>query len=298
MPQQPPHSIGRRTSRRQRGFTLIELLVVIAIIAILIALLLPAVQQAREAARRTECKNKLKNIALALHEYHGTHTTFPVGWVHDGNCDSTYRPPAGWGMLILPQLEQAALLKQLRAATGGAGWYGVAAAEQLGKTSLSIFLCPSDTTGPINAKRYPPGTATLMATSSYVAVGGGVPPACFGYDPSGMFYSGSTTRVADVADGTSHTLMVGERDTAGAHVGSVWIGPREAFNNASVTTFTVNNTDHRINAPGMFAFSSQHPGGANFALADGSVSFLSENINGVTYEYLGTKAGGEVASVP
>src|SRR5262245_62053385 len=139
----------------RRGFTLIELLVVIAIIAILIALLLPAVQQAREAARRTQCKNNLKQIGLALHNYESTHGLFPPSCINDpyasGTLDGVSYPDSlmvattgfGWGALLLAQLEQAPLYNQFNFSTG---CWAIAHKTQVA-TRLPVFLCPSASGG-------------------------------------------------------------------------------------------------------------------------------------------------------
>ena len=145
----------RRDSRRRLGFTLIELLVVIAIIAILIALLLPAVQQAREAARRTQCKNNLKQIGLAMHNYHDVYTTFPPGHMFDttipgGNANSFQHPEMwAWGAFILPFVDQAPLFNQLNVSQRRltdllAEGPDVAALIQI---PLSVYHCPSDPGG-------------------------------------------------------------------------------------------------------------------------------------------------------
>lgn len=281
---------------RRRGFTLIELLVVIAIIAILISLLLPAVQQAREAARRTQCRNNLKNISLALHNYHETAGQMPPGWINNGVCSSTYRPPIGWSGMILPQLDQTTIYEKLQVATNdfSVGWYGVLQAELIARVPLKVFQCPTDTMGGVNRKRYVTGgTSTLCGTSNYVAVLGTQWTPCFTPGTDGMFYSIGSTRMRDVTDGTSNTLMVGERSTNAPYVGSAWIGPRENFNNATTSTACRSDSAYRLNGTSAFAFSSLHTGGALFARADGSVVFISENIAGTTYMALGTKSAGD-----
>jgi prepilin-type N-terminal cleavage/methylation domain-containing protein/prepilin-type processing-associated H-X9-DG protein len=294
----------------RRTFTLIELLVVIAIIAILIALLLPAVQQAREAARRTQCKNNLKQIGLALHNYHDTFNAFPSGWigVEDG------MPTAhegingiGWGAMILPYLDQSNLYNQFNA--------NVAIEDPLNDAfrlnTLEVFRCPSDPqpdrfeieeegspgtvicelpianylgafgTFELDGCENPPGTAPVQANGQ-----------CVG---DGTFYHNSRVLIRDFVDGTSNTLIVGERKT-NAELGwySTWVGRvaegEEAFQRI------LGSLDHVPNDPASHFddFSSQHEGGAQFLLGDGHVRFVSENMNHLVYQAIGTIKGGEV----
>lgn len=285
-------------ANRIRGFTLIELLVVIAIIAILVALLLPAVQQAREAARRTQCRNHLKNIATGLHNYHDAHSVLPPGWVNDGVCNSWYRPPAGWSAMILPMLDQENLYRDLETATNGfaTGWFGVPEAEEVASRPLALFQCPTDTMGALNKKRYVSGgSTTLCGTSNYVGVLGTTWLACFLPPTDGLFYGPSSTKFRDVTDGTSNTIMVGERSTNDHYVGSAWVGPRENFNNATTSTACRGDSAYRLNGTSAFSFASQHIGGVQFARVDGSVIFLGENVDGATYEALATISGEDQA---
>lgn len=227
--------------KRSRGFTLIELLVVIAIIAILIALLLPAVQQAREAARRTQCKNALKQIGLAFHNYHDVFNQFPPGNITSNvqNCCTTsgFLPSVwSWGALILPYIDQAPLYNQLQPGTNSISWWLTNNATPV-QTPLTVFRCASDT-GPIlndyvvTMSPNPPagygysslvpdlgGTLRSIALSNYVAVAGTsdstTPPIqrdfyFAGCKPLGILSQNSKTGVRDVTDGTSNTLMVGE----------------------------------------------------------------------------------------
>jgi prepilin-type N-terminal cleavage/methylation domain-containing protein len=294
---------------RRRGFTLIELLVVIAIIAILVALLLPAVQQAREAARRTQCKSNLKQIGLALHNYHDIHNTLPPGWIavnaygfpsaHDGGSG------IGWAAMILPQLEQTNLWQQFRPS--------LPLGDQLNapfrSAELPVYRCPSDPQPPFFDLEEEGGGAVLarLPVANYVAVFGTeelhgcendpgddpVSPSgqCMG---DGAFFHNSKVRMADITDGTSNTLMVGERRTdrmLGWY--STWPGMiaegEEAFQRI------LGAADHPPNDPLMHFddFSSQHTGGAQFVLGDGSVRFISANIDGNVYRAIATIAGGE-----
>ena len=291
------------TMRKTRGFTLVELLVVIAIIGILVALLLPAVQAARAAARRASNKNNLKQIGLALHNYHGIHGTFPSGWI---GVDSAGRPDVeggsgfGWAAMILPMMEQSPLYEQLDFNTP----IDSPANSEGRSTYLSIFRSPSDV-GPdfweIGAENGG-GVLARLPTSSYIGCFGttelhdceGLPPGttCEG---NGVFFHNSRVRFADILDGTSNTLVVGERKTD-AKLGwySTWIGAvpegEEAF------ARVLGAADHVPNsrANHFDDFSSNDPGGVHFLLGDGSVRFLNETINLEIYHGLATRAGGEV----
>jgi len=219
---------------KTRAFTLVELLVVIAIIGVLVALLLPAVQAAREAARRVSCFNNMKQIGLALHNYHDTHKKFPMGWI--GLEVSTNRPHAegtpgwGWGAYTLPFVEQGNLSDGLIQVTQSI----LDPVNQVAReTVLPVFRCPSNTPGDktfvLGQDGSPTTALTTLAASSYVGVYGtaeldtckGVPIG-FQCRSDGLFYHLSSTRFADIVDGTSNTLAIGERS---AEVGfSTWVG--------------------------------------------------------------------------
>lgn len=280
---------------KNRGFTLIELLVVIAIIAILIALLLPAVQQAREAARRTECKNKLKQLGLALHNYADVHRTFPPGWIltdQDGDNVANW----GWGAYCLPFMDQAPLYKQLDVGADSLGGLledGGSNTEL--KTPLAMFRCPSDTAPEMNSNHTAIDSAGVdhsIATSNYVAANGGGDWTSGGAT-RGYFGLHSRTRFRDVTDGTSNTIMVGERS---------WVYPTGGGANKSCNAAMVMGagSDGTVNLQrmtlangavavnsfldiGTFAacargYSSRHAGGSQFLMGDGAVKLISENI--------------------
>ncbi len=274
----------------RKAFTLIELLVVIAIIAILIALLLPAVQQAREAARRTQCKNNLKQIGIAMHTYHDTYKSFASGLIGGTSWS--------WGTMILPFIEQSGLHQQLETESNNWGPIDVSNADMLAlmRTSISSYRCPSDTGKKLNDQRQVDGQN--VATSNYVGVLGnffntqnGTP-----YDiisggsyrgGNGLLFFDSEVAMRDIIDGTSNTLMVGERDSRN-HRASVWVsttqsGSPAGFSNRHYTYspagFAESSRDAKINGTHNNAFGSEHPGGAQFVLSDGSVTFLSENIS-------------------
>jgi len=291
------------TMQKARGFTLIELLVVIAIIGVLVALLLPAVQAARTAARRTSNKNNLKQIGLALHNYHGMHRTFPSGWI---GVDSAGQPDVeggngfGWAAMILPMMAQSSLYEQLDfnspidSTTNSVGR----------STYLSVFRSPSDT-GPdfweIEAEDGS-GVLARLPTSNYIGCfGTGELHDCEGLLPgvtckgNGVFFHNSRVRFASIFDGTSNTLMVGERKTDAIRGWySTWIGAVPEGEEAFVRVLGA--ADHAPNSSTNHFedFSSYDPGGVHFLFGDGRVQFLSEHIVDLgVYHGLATRAGGE-----
>lgn len=298
-----------QTRYRVRGFTLIELLVVIAIIAILIALLLPAVQQAREAARRTQCRNNLKQLGLALHNYHDVHRAFPSGWigVDRGRADAHHGiTGAGWGIMILPMIEQTSLYQQFNANASISDPVNAA----LLAAKLPAFRCPSDS-GPDTWQILDEQTASVLAelpTANYIGsfgtveldgcenIPGNAPVRGTGQCVSdGVFYHNSVVRLRDILDGTTNTMMLGERRTNRQRGWfSTWPGvvPRgeESFQRV------LGSADHVPNSPESHFddFSSMHVGGAIFGMADGSVRFISENIDHNLYQSIATIQNGEV----
>jgi prepilin-type N-terminal cleavage/methylation domain-containing protein/prepilin-type processing-associated H-X9-DG protein len=309
---------------RNRGFTLVELLVVIAIIAILIALLLPAVQQTREAARRIQCKNNLKQIGLALHNYHDIHRVFPPAWIPmlepaaaDPIVDSTIAGSWAWSVLILPQLEQGNLYNELTATDPGPSTPFPLNPNDSNDVLLPAFVCPSDPHGDKSiwgGSDSDHDTPDGYAKNNYPAVAGahdiGNSMASYPQEGMGMFTVGSSTRIRNITDGTSNCLMVGEAFQS-EHESLSIIHPAAAIWVRAIFTRPTNNADGRsvirttkasglpipINVTASLSdngFSSPHVGGAHFALADGSVRFLSENINLWTYENLSTMADGNV----
>ncbi|MBS0266731.1 MAG: DUF1559 domain-containing protein [Planctomycetes bacterium] len=229
--------------KSRRGFTLIELLVVITIIAVLVSLLLPAVQQAREAARRTQCRNNLKQLGLALHNYHTAQQVFPPGYV-DRNGDPNRTPDQdqgsgwAWTSFLLPHLDQGNVYNQINFNVT----IGVGANSQIAQQSLPMCLCPSD----IDQQPFAvydstfSNPVTTLAYSNYVACSGWVecfagaggnpqpdgdadgPTGVYGPAGVGMFYRNSKTSAARVRDGLSNTIAVGERISLQAP--STWTG--------------------------------------------------------------------------
>ncbi len=213
---------------RRRGFTLIELLVVIAIIAVLIALLLPAVQQAREAARRTQCKNNLKQMGLALHNYHDVYTMFPPGAL---NARNDYEWGMSWYVRILPYVDQAPAFNQLTFVGTQYGWAysgtaeGTANGNVLKNAKLNFVLCPSSPMNPIANNNIPITNAQYYGISGSTDGNGYTNPTgsltgccwCCGsqgatgkISGAGMLVPGRGIRMADCTDGSTNTIMVGE----------------------------------------------------------------------------------------
>jgi prepilin-type N-terminal cleavage/methylation domain-containing protein/prepilin-type processing-associated H-X9-DG protein len=264
------------------GFTLVELLVVIAIIGILIALLLPAVQAAREASRRTSCRNNLKQLGLALHHYHDTYKSFPMGTnIH--RSSSCYG--LSWHVYLLPFVEEQDIYAQINPEAGPCGEGGVP-----NFTGVPIFRCPSSELA--QGKTNYAGTAGARKLKDQH-------PSCGDYATDGVLYPLSHTRIKHVADGTSHTLLVGERIYGvdywmyGASFRKVREEEQTCMKAVKNVVYPL-NTDQRVDRENDFFFGSEHPGGAQFTYTDGHVGFINETINFTVYQDLSTKSGGEV----
>lgn len=295
-----------RVFQRQRGFTLIELLVVIAIIAVLIALLLPAVQQAREAARRSQCKNNLKQLGLAMHNYHDTANRFPLNSSYTGGIAVNNR--SGY-VGMLPYLDQAPIYNMMNMSVSGIVAPNLAFTQQI----LVAAICPSDPDGQkTTLLGQDAGTSTAMAISDYAFCLGDytnatsttagstqTPQYANGVTSSGrgMFSRGNwSCKIADITDGTTNTIAMGE--CIGAWCGwQVGWGFQSFGTTAHAINYlnaTLKNSAAVGNHDACIGFRSQHVGGAHFLLGDGSVRFISENISGATYSALASRAGGEV----
>ncbi len=291
---------------RRMAFTLIELLVVIAIISVLIGLLLPAVQKVREAAARTQCVNNLKQIGLACQHYHDAQYSFPPGYVATASYPDT-TPGWGWPAYLLPYLEQENLYRQINFSQP------VEKSPAI-QTMVKVYLCPSDT---------PPQAAFEITAGNLVTIASAAPSgyaATVGDDSSevddskgnGVFYRNSRTRIADITDGTSNTVLLGDR--AWAQTNGIWAGaPNGALVRAGTQNAWPNATgpaaafvlvhNNWINITtdadgGLDDFSSMHPGGVNLLFADGSVHFLrsitTDGQERRSFWAMGTRAGGEV----
>jgi prepilin-type N-terminal cleavage/methylation domain-containing protein/prepilin-type processing-associated H-X9-DG protein len=299
--------------RSRRAFTLIELLVVIAIIAVLIGLLVPAVQKVREAAARLQCKNNLKQIGLALHNYHGRMKSFPPGYQTKVASDNSDLGPGwGWAAFLLDDLEQGNLKNRIR--------FDLQISDpvnaQVRVSSIPIFICPSEvkTDATFTVVDGNGNPICDVARGSYVAINGVLGVSGDAFDNNGAFLRNRTMRIADITDGLSNTLFIGERCTnmsSTTWTGAVTNGivpaqrypdPADQLANAEAASALVlshGSKDHLPNNPLVFdadATASFHISGVNFLFGDGSVHSITNTISGSVYEALLTRAGGEPVS--
>lgn len=300
-------------ARSRTGFTLIELLVVIAIIAILIALLLPAVQQAREAARRTQCKNNLKQIGVGLHNYHSSSEGLPPGFIQD---PSTNRNEATWIALLLPFIDQGPRYDSIDFNACGGCTNPSSVNFEAHSTPIEMMRCPSDLPGTLAFDVYAKGNY-----GANNGVGPLIPPRGYSVQPSrgplGVFDSNKRLRLTDIKDGTSNTAAVSELriyPEEGNDMRGIMFYPEGPFihhnfsPNSTVPDQVRHSTcpDPNIDPPCMGAYNayndknmiftarSWHPGGVHVLLADGSVRFINENINLTTWQNLSTPRDGAV----
>ena len=307
----PRFEVGMK--RRERpGFTLIELLVVIAIIAILIALLLPAVQRVRESANRTDCMNKLRQVGIALHSYHDQESHFPPGLMHfwppsppPYGAPLTYqqKPFFSWMTHILPYIEQNAIYNQINFNVNNPWdpWQ-----HPVCEQPMLIYHCTSDSRGDFVVQY---GT-DLVALTGFLGINGTDQLAY-----NGVLYINSKVTVKMITDGTSNTLMVGERPPSDGMVYGWWMagsGDEPRFGATDVVLGTNENLtpggavrdvyrEGSTNDPTdqhRWHYWSSHPFGSNFLFADGSVHFIGYDIGQPTLNALGTRNGDETLNLP
>jgi prepilin-type N-terminal cleavage/methylation domain-containing protein len=338
-------------SLKRQAFTLVELLVVIAIIGMLVALLLPAVQAARESSNRSQCTNNLKQIGIALHNYHDAMKVFPPGYVDLNNNpaltpDNDIGPGWGWASMILPNMEQQTVFNQINFSQP----VGMGVNSAISLMPLSIFQCPSDPyrdphpiydsslSAPIaNVAHgnyvgcngwfecFVGATGTVAQTGPFAWAADGIPNGTYGPGARGVFWRNSRTRMADVKDGTSNTILAGERSSN--HAPSTWTGavpggqtpawmavtpnapnsppPSAAYANADFGEALVLAHGNYTHTPCADApiydpdvFYSFHPTGSNFLLVDGSGKFISSGVDGIVYQSMCTIGAGEAMGQP
>lgn len=290
---------------RRYAFTLIELLVVIAMIAVLVALLLPAVQLAREAARQTSCRNNLKQIGLALHNYESQYKVFPpssTSQIDFGvwNANPTQYPLHSWASALLPQLDQASIYGQIN--------FQVSALDPLNyrvaSRRLDVYRCPTFSGGPYSQEPRYVALSPTYAIRNYVAMGA-TNVGNLWQRPDGAIFARSQTGMQDLKDGSSNTIFIMETREQNA---AVWIDGGTAslasrrYDESNPPTYAgpempLNYKPYYVaDGSGIdcrYGPSSQHTGGVFHLFGDGSVHFLSQNIDGRTYDALTTIAGFE-----
>ncbi len=289
---------------KRQGFTLIELLVVIAIIAILAALLLPAVQQAREAARRTQCRNNLKQLGLALHNYHDSHSQFPPANIRAPENGGEFGNGFAWGAFLLPNLEQTAIYNKLNFQIGVFEGQNKTLIQSL--PGLPSVICPTDAQRNRTISVYLGATPantnemTSVPSTSYFGSGGAFQWAgesSNSNEANGFFRSqpGSPVTITSIRDGTSNTIAIGERSARlradGSFLGmqhetqtpnAIPPANNDAVNNVHwYLTYGLYHPVAGLVIGDTVRVSSDHTGGVHVLIADGSVRFISENISHV-----------------
>jgi prepilin-type N-terminal cleavage/methylation domain-containing protein len=293
-----------------RAFSLVELLVVIAIIGVLVALLLPAIQSAREAARRSQCKNNLKQIGLALHNYESARRVFPPGFTSNATVKNGpgTGPGWGWGAFILPYLEESSLFQQIDFKTNIEA--NISPNKELKLITLQVFRCPSDSVElPLfDVKNASGNTITQLAFGNYVGVAGTLEVSVYPDEGNGVLFRNHQIAIKHITDGLSHTIMVAERASRQSSQ-TTWVGAvTDAIVPPKISTYddelapvlVLTNTgqaaDARVpnNEFGHVEDSnSMHPQGVHLMFCDGSVQAINNDIDPIVWVALGTRAGTE-----
>ena len=299
-------------SRNRSGFTLIELLVVIAIVALLLALVLPAVQRARESARQTGCRNNLKQIGLALHNYHSAHGLFPPSSTSDVEQGGWIAFPEkrhihSWSAMILPYVDQGILQDQIDFNLSSMAPVNVLVAEQMPAT----YRCPSYSGAAYSLDDNYTRFSDRCGITNYAAMGSTDVGHIYGQNsgllvPNGIMYPLSSTRLDRITDGSGNTMLVCETRESRMMVwtdGGTAALVARPYDEGNPPTYAANRIS--LNDRPYFTYdnpsseygpSSMHPNGGMHLLADGSVRFISENISERTYTSLATPDGREPVS--
>jgi prepilin-type processing-associated H-X9-DG protein len=296
-----------RAVRARAGITLVELLVVIAILALLFGLMVPAIQKVRAAAANAQCANNLRQNGVALHNAHGGNGPFPSG-MYGGPADANHLFMASWMLAVIPYLEHDNIYREARADYRNQPQPLRPIPHIHLKTVVKVFTCPADPR--VDRAQFAPRDAVLVGLTSYLGVSGTNTLAT-----DGMFFTDSQIGLRDITDGTSNTLMVGERPPSTdfqfgwwyAGAGQLFTGSADMVLGVRETNFSpfslvpcpsgvYQYTPGRLdNQCDMFHFWSLHPGGANFLFCDASVHFLPYSANPIM-PALASRSGGEAVS--
>ncbi len=289
-----------QASGRRRGLTLVEFLVVIVIIVVLLTILFPAIHSSRVAARRVECQNNLRQLGVALHNYHDLHDTLPSGWtgVTGGQPVALGGPGWGWGSQLLPYLDQwpAAQIARFDLPIGSVE------NQRFRELEISTFLCPDDSSETTWQHSGHKLLALTLATSNYVGAFGSrgwtvesAQRVGESLDGDGVFYHNSSTRFIDVTDGLSHTVAIGER----AHDilrnrYSTWVGVVPGVPEAISLVVGVGEMSPDSQTTSVRGFSSAHGRGSHFLFGDGRVQYVDGRVDGDIFGRLLSRAGAEL----
>lgn len=301
-----------KSPRTRAAFTLIELLVVIAIIAILIALLVPAVQKVRESAARTQCSNSMRQVIVATHSFHDVHKCLP--WSESPwNESAGSRSGAGWILRSLPFMEQEPLYKTFVPYLNGDMFSGTGIQNAATANSMAqlipVLMCPSDHSQGRTYTDLAQWEGRSCFVSNYKGVIGDVRMGSAGTGSpdthnttrcTGLFFRNTRAvkiKLQTIGDGSSNTLAIGE-DVCEENSHSAALYANGDYASCHYPLNTFNGPAQRTNWPLVMSFRSKHSQGANFALADGSVRFVSQTVDFAQYRALCTRGGGETASLP
>jgi prepilin-type processing-associated H-X9-DG protein len=240
------------------------LLIVIAVVAVMVALCTPAIVQSRAQARANQCKNNLKQIGLALHNYHDTFVVFPPGWIAK-DLKAETGPCYGWGTCLLPFVDQAPLFNRTNFHKAPE------VANELVQSRIPVYRCTADTSEDLNPVRDEYGTSNYSGNYGDLLLPGSVDA-----EPKahGILYWNSSIRLAQIPDGLSNVFAVGERSIASA--AGIWMGARSNQQAGDCVT----SCNHRVRLNRVLdSFSSRHEGGAHFLMCDGAVRFITDKID-------------------